>query len=35
MKFCYFDESGLGEEPYLLVAGIIVDATRMHVTKDA
>jgi len=35
MKFCYFDESGMGEEPYLVVAGIIVDATRMHVTKDA
>jgi hypothetical protein len=25
MKFCYFDESGMGEEPYLVVAGIIVD----------
>ncbi|MCK9229489.1 MAG: DUF3800 domain-containing protein [Syntrophales bacterium] len=35
MKFCYFDESGMGEEPYLVIAGIIVDATRMHVTKDA
>src|SRR3990172_10696832 len=35
MKFCYFDESGMGEEPYLLGAGIIVDASRMHVTKDA
>jgi hypothetical protein len=35
MKFCYFDESGMGEEPYLVVAGIIVDAQRMHVTKDA
>lgn len=35
MKFCYFDESGMGSEPYLVVAGIIVDATRMHVTKDA
>lgn len=35
MKFCYFDESGMGEEPYLVMAGIIVDATRMHVTKDA
>ena len=34
MKFCYFDESGMGDEPYLVVAGIIVDATRMHVTKD-
>jgi hypothetical protein len=35
MKFCYFDESGMGSEPYLVVAGIIVDASRMHVTKDA
>lgn len=35
MKFCYFDESGMGDEHYLVVAGIIVDATRMHVTKDA
>jgi hypothetical protein len=35
MKFCYFDESGMGDEPYLVVVGIIVDATRMHVTKDA
>lgn len=35
MKFCYFDESGMGGEPYLVVAGIIVDAARMHVTKDA
>lgn len=34
MKFCYFDESGMGDEPYLVMAGIIVDATRMHVTKD-
>ncbi|RJP24022.1 MAG: DUF3800 domain-containing protein [Candidatus Abyssobacteria bacterium SURF_5] len=33
MKFCYFDESGMGEEPYLVMAGIIVDAHRMHVTK--
>ncbi|MDZ7695909.1 MAG: DUF3800 domain-containing protein [Deltaproteobacteria bacterium] len=35
MKFCYFDESGMGSEPYLVVAGIVVDASRMHVTKDA
>lgn len=35
MKFCYLDESGMGDEPYLVIAGIIVDATRMHVTKDA
>jgi hypothetical protein len=34
MKFCYFDESGNGDEPYLVIAGIIVDAHRMHVTKE-
>ena len=34
MKFCYFDESGMGEEAYLVIAGIIVDSSRMHVTKD-
>ncbi len=33
MKFCYFDESGMGSEPYLTMAGIIVDAQRMHITK--
>jgi len=33
MKFCYVDESGLGEEPYLIMVGIIVDAQRMHKTK--
>lgn len=34
MKFCYFDESGMGSEPYLVVAGIVADATRMHITKE-
>ncbi len=34
MKFCYFDESGMGSEPYLVVAGIVADASRMHITKD-
>jgi hypothetical protein len=34
MKFCYIDESGLGEEPYAVMVGIITDAYRMHVTKD-
>jgi hypothetical protein len=34
MKFCYFDESGMGEEAYLVMAGIIVDASRMHLTKN-
>jgi len=34
MKFCYLDESGMGSEPILVMAGIIVDAQRMHVTKE-
>lgn len=33
MKFCYLDESGTGEEPIAVMAGIIVDVKRMHVTK--
>jgi hypothetical protein len=33
MKFCYIDESGLGEEPYAVMVGIITDAYRMQVTK--
>ncbi|HRQ39638.1 MAG TPA: DUF3800 domain-containing protein [Chloroflexota bacterium] len=34
MKFCYIDESGTGDEPYAVMAGIVVDAQRMHVTKQ-
>lgn len=34
MKFCYIDESGTGNEPVIVVAGVVVDAIRMHVTKD-
>lgn len=34
MKFCYVDESGTGDEPYAVMVGIIVDAARMHVTKN-
>ena len=33
MKFCYFDESGTGDEPYAVMAGVIVDGARMRVTK--
>ena len=33
MKFCYVDESGSQNDRFLVMAGIIVDATRMHVTK--
>ncbi|MGD9160123.1 MAG: DUF3800 domain-containing protein [Desulfobacteraceae bacterium] len=35
MKFCYLDESGMGDEAILIMAGIIVDAQRMHQTKAA
>jgi hypothetical protein len=34
MKVCYCDESGTGDEPIAVMVGIIVDAQRMHVTKE-
>jgi hypothetical protein len=34
MKFCYLDESGTGEEPIAVMAGVVTDAVRMHVTKS-
>lgn len=34
MKLCYCDETGTGEEPYAVLLGVVVDASRMHVTKD-
>jgi Protein of unknown function (DUF3800) len=34
MKFCYVDESGMGSEPVIVMVGVIVDAQRMHKTKD-
>lgn len=34
VKFCYVDESGTGDEPYAVMAGVIVDALRMHITKS-
>lgn len=33
LKFCYCDETGTGEEPFAVLVGIIVDASRMGVTK--
>ncbi len=33
MKFCYFDESGTGHEPFAVMVGVIVDTQRMHLTK--
>lgn len=35
MKFCYFDESGTGGQPVAVMAGVIADASRMHLTKEA
>ncbi len=34
MKLCYCDESGTGDEPIAVMVGIVVDAHRMHVTKE-
>lgn len=34
MKFAYIDESGTGDEPFAVMAGIIVDAQRMRPTKE-
>lgn len=34
MKFCYVDESGMGQERVIVMVGVIVDAQRMHKTKD-
>lgn len=34
MKFAYIDESGTGDEPFAVMAGVIIDAQRMRPTKD-
>ena len=34
MKFCYLDESGTGDEPFAVMAGVLVDAYRMRPTKE-
>jgi len=34
MKFCYIDESGMGEERYATMVGIVVDGQRMAPTKS-
>jgi len=34
VNVCYCDESGTGSEPVATMAGIVVDASRMHRTKD-
>lgn len=33
MNLCYCDESGTGEEPIAVMVGVVVDASRMHLTK--
>lgn len=33
MKLRYCDETGTGEEPFAVLLGVVVDASRMHVTK--
>lgn len=33
MKFIYLDESGTGDDPFAVMAAVIVDGNRMHVTK--
>ena len=34
MKFCYIDESGTGGQDFAVMSGVIVDARRMHVSKQ-
>ncbi len=34
MKFVYLDESGTGDEPIAVMAGIVTDAARMKITKQ-
>lgn len=34
MNLCYCDESGTGDEPIATMVGIVVDAGRMHLTKE-
>lgn len=33
MKFCYLDETGTGQEPVVILVGIIIDIQRMNRTK--
>jgi len=33
VKLCYCDESGVGDEPIAVMVGVVVDASRMHLTK--
>lgn len=33
MQFIYIDESGIGEEPFAVMAGVVADSHRMRLTK--
>lgn len=33
VNLCYCDESGVGDEPIAVMVGVVVDASRMHLTK--
>ena len=35
MKFAYVDESGMGDEPYLVTAAVVADGQRMRLTKES
>jgi len=35
MKFCRLDGSGTEVPPIAVMAGVVADANRMHLTKDA
>lgn len=34
VNFCYCDESGMGEEPIAVMVGVVVNSSRMHLTKS-
>src|SRR4051794_20937767 len=34
VNYCYCDESGMGNEPFAVMVGVLVDAGRMHLTKQ-
>ena len=34
MNLCYYDKSGIGQEPIAVMVGVVVDSQRMHITKQ-
>ena len=34
VQMCYVDESGMGDDPIATMVGMVLDSSRMHVTKD-